>query len=141
MDKIYVPGKGAYSPKIMFIGEAPSYDEVQTLTPFTGPSGRFLDQILKDVGISRSACWLTNVSKYMVTPNSKNGRPIPFSVRAERDGINLEEQIDELRKEIDTIKPNIIVPLGGTALWAITGKKKPVIFKVKKTLIEISRGS
>ena len=123
IDDTYVPGIGPFSPKIMLVGEAPSWDEIKTKTPFTGPGGRFLDQILHDVGIARNSIWLTNVCKYIVTPNSKNGRPIPFSVRAERDGINLEEQIDELRREISQVNPNIIVPLGGTALWAITGKK------------------
>lgn len=129
IDDTYVPGKGPFNPKIVFVGEAPSYDEIKSLTPFTGPSGKFFDQILRDVGINRADCWVTNVCKYMVTPNNKNGRPIPFVVRAQRDGIDINAQIDELRREITQLNPNIIVPLGGTALWAITGKKSIKSFR------------
>ena len=123
-EKAYVPGTGFYNqPKIMIVGESPSHEDTISLKPFSGPSGKFLEQVLRDVNIDKSSCWLTNVSKHFVTPNSRDGRPIPFSVRASRDGINITEQIEDLRKEIDAIKPNVIVPLGDTALWAITGKK------------------
>ncbi len=137
----YVPGKGGYDAKIMFIGESPSFEDTKTLIPFSGPGGRFLHQILVDNKIDKLNCHFTHVSKYFVPPNNSEGKPIPFSVRADREGINLEEQIDELRREVDTIKPNVIVPLGSTALWAITGKTKPKNFSTKKSLIEMWRGS
>lgn len=105
----------------MIIGEAPSYDEEITLKPFTGPSGRELDKLCRDSGLNRHDCWLTNVSKYMV-PSSPKGKNIPFHIRAKQVGINLDEQISDLRNEINQINPNIILALGGSALWALTGK-------------------
>lgn len=121
---IYVPGKGGYGAKLLILGESPSYEDTQTLTPFSGPGGKFLHQLLRDCSIPTSEIWFSNVSKYHVTPSPKGGKQIPFSVRAEKDGINLPEQIEELRKEIDSVNPNIIVPLGRNALYAITGKNK-----------------
>lgn len=124
----YVPGIGSFGSKLMILGEAPSYREVAEGKPFVGPSGRELDTLLKDAGISRSSCWLTNVCKYMVTPNAK-GKKIPFAVRAKNDGIDIAEQLSELQSEINQIKPNCILALGSTALWALSSKTKISSFR------------
>ena len=126
---IYVPGKGPSHPLIVLLGEAPSYEEETALEPFVGPSGRFLNQLLSDAGISRSNCWLTNVSKYMVPPNPKFGRKIPFKQRAESVGINVDACLNELRLELQQLQPNIVVALGSTALWAMTGKSAIASFR------------
>ena len=62
----YVPGMGPIGAKILILGEAPSYEEVAAGKPFVGASGRELDRILKDAGLPRYECWVTNVCKYMV---------------------------------------------------------------------------
>lgn len=119
----YIPGHGPIGAKLLILGEAPSYEEVEAGRPFVGPSGRELDKLLKDSDINRNSCWLTNVCKYMVTP-APRGSKIPFHVRASNDGINLNTQLSELQNEINAIQPNCILALGGTALWALTGKNK-----------------
>lgn len=118
----YIPGHGPISPKIMIIGEAPSYEEVEAGRPFVGAAGRELDRLLKDAKINRHECWVTNVCKYMVTPSPRT-KNIPFAVRAKNDGIDITQQISELQVEVNSIQPNVILALGGTALWATTGKK------------------
>jgi uracil-DNA glycosylase family 4 len=122
MNNTYVPGTGTFTTNLMIIGEAPSYKEVELGKPFVGPSGQELDRLLKDAGMRRSECWLTNVCKYYVPPAPKDAK-IPFTTRAKNIGIDLEEQFRELQEEINQIKPNCILALGGTALWALTGKK------------------
>jgi uracil-DNA glycosylase family 4 len=117
----YVPAFGNPNAQLMILGESPSFKEVEQGKPFVGPSGMELDSILKAVGISRSSLWVSNVCKYFVPPSPKE-KKIPFAVRAEQAGINLEEQLSDLQNEINTIKPNCILALGGTALWATTGK-------------------
>lgn len=119
---IYVPAKGNPNARIAIVGEAPSYEEEQALEPFVGTDGRELDRLLKDSGINRYDCWITNVSKYMVVPNARNAKPKSFQSRARESNINLEQQIDELRKELYQINPNVILAFGNTALWALTGK-------------------
>jgi uracil-DNA glycosylase family 4 len=120
--KIYVPGIGPRHPKIVIVGEAPSYDELQALKPFVGPSGKLLDGLLRDAGINRGDCWVTNVCKYFVPPSPKK-KQIPFKVRAKNVGIDLDQSISELRMEIHALQPNVIVALGATALYALTGKE------------------
>jgi DNA polymerase len=119
----YVPGCGPLGAKLMILGEAPSYQETAAGLPFVGPSGKELDRILYDAGISRTNCWVSNVCKYEVPPNVK-GKKIPFPIRARNAGINMEEQLHDLQEEINQIKPNCILALGGTALWALSGKIK-----------------
>jgi uracil-DNA glycosylase family 4 len=118
----YVPGTGAMGAKLMAIGEAPSFAELEAGRPFVGPAGRQFDALLKDTGISRSSIWTTNVSKYFV-PFAPKGKKIPFFVRAKNAGINLEEQISDLVTEIKEVNPNCLLILGGTALEALTRNK------------------
>ena len=125
MYKTYVPAKGNRYAKIAIVGEAPSYEEVRELQPFVGPSGRFLDAMLRSAGISRNECWVTNACKYQVPSNPKEGKKIPFKQRAASVGIDIEKQEEELMNELTTIKPNIIIALGGTALFH-TAKKHPI---------------
>src|SRR5712691_8236930 len=128
MPGIYVPGIGNKNAKIVLVGEAPSYVEEQTLTPFTGPSGKLLNELLHDAGISRADCWITNVSKYFVPPNIPP-KKVPFSTRAQMVGIDINKCIEELRIELNQLQPNVVVALGSTALWALTGKSKISAFR------------
>jgi uracil-DNA glycosylase family 4 len=121
----YVPGMGPSGAKLMILGEAPSYAETAAGKPFVGPSGKELDRLLYDADINRSDCWITNVCKYEVPPSPRGkGKPIPFAVRAKNHGIDVATQLAELQVEINDIKPNVILALGGTALWALSGKTK-----------------
>lgn len=119
---IYVPATGNRNAKIVLIGEAPSTEEVQALTPFVGNSGRFLNELLMEAGINRDDCWITNVIKYMIPPQRED-KKIPVAQRAAMVGINLAQCVEELRLELSQLRHNVIVPLGATALHAITGKK------------------
>lgn len=119
----YVPGMGPIGAKLMILGEAPSHEETNVGKPFVGPSGRELDRLLKDAGVPRYEAWVTNVCKYEVPPNLSK-KKLPFHVRAKNHGIDMDQQLAELRTEINEIKPNVILALGGTALWALSGKDK-----------------
>lgn len=122
-DLKYVPGQGSIGSKLLILGEAPSKEEVAAGKPFVGPSGRELDRLLKDAGIRREECWITNVCKYPVPPPMERQKT-PFKTRAENVGINIDQQLEELRVEIDQVNPNCVLALGGTALWALSGRTK-----------------
>lgn len=114
---------GSTGARIMLVGEAPSWEETSAGKPFVGPSGRELDSLLKDAGINRNDCWITNVFKYQIPPNI-GAKKLSAATRAESVGINVQESLSELQSEVNQIQPNVIVGLGGTALWALTGKTK-----------------
>lgn len=118
MNSPYISGYGPVGARIMIVGECPTQDDLTNGRPFS--KSREFDTLLREAGINKSQCWLTTVSKYHVPPNYSKGK-IPFHIRAKNAGINIHEQINELQTEINSIKPNAILGIGKTALWALTG--------------------
>jgi uracil-DNA glycosylase family 4 len=110
----YVPGVGSFYAKLMIIGEAPGRIENEYGRPFLGPSGGILDEILNSLHISRAEIYITNVVKYQPPYND-------FS-KLHLIGVDLAESIRKLwDEEINKIKPNCILAIGGQALTAVTG--------------------
>lgn len=110
----YVPGTGSLEPKLLIVGEAPGKHEDEQGIPFVGPTGEMLNNFLYKAGISRSACYLTNVVKYRP--------PLNDFTKLNLIGVNLEDCIKELwDNEIKVLKPNCILAIGNEALKAICG--------------------
>lgn len=122
-DRPYIPGMGSLGAKLMLLGDYPSDDDVTAGRPFTSHTRRELDKLCRDVDLSLGDCWLTNVFKHPVPPNIGN-KKIPAPVRAKNAGIDVEQSLAELQTEINSLKPNCILGLSSTALWALTGKYK-----------------
>jgi uracil-DNA glycosylase family 4 len=118
MSDNYVPGTGFSNCKIMLLGEAPSMTDVKYSRPFSNT--RDLDDLLKNAGIDKAGCWLTNVFKYPIPP-SPDKKKIPAFVRAEQAGLDIRQSLLELQREVNDVQPHVIVGLGGTAFWALTG--------------------
>lgn len=128
----YVPGAGAIGAQLMILSDCPSYEDTHAGKLFTHNQGRELDKLLKDAGINRNDCWVTSVSKFHVPPNLGQ-KKTPFHIRAQEAGVDIEQQLQELRVEISDVKPNVILALGSSALWAITGRTK--IAKLRGSLL------
>jgi len=58
-----VPGEGSARSKIMFVGEAPGHSEDAQGRPFVGAAGKFLDELLSEIGAPRENVFITNVVK------------------------------------------------------------------------------
>ena len=114
--------EGPQDAAIMFVGEAPGEDEDKTGKPFVGYAGTTLNNMLAQAGIARYQCLITNVAKERPPANK-----ISYYFEDKRCTIprpKMVSWIEELRGEIDLYKPNVVVALGHTALWALTGEKK-----------------
>lgn len=117
--------------KIMIVGEFPGEMEMARGEPFVGTSGQELSRILKDAGIMRSECFLTNVIRE-VPPGgeidsfiAKNKSSITGNHKLLHDRFVLPvvcEGVELLKREIEMCRPNVIVAVGNVALWALTGK-------------------
>jgi DNA polymerase len=95
------------------VGEQPGNDEDLQGEPFVGPAGRVLDR----AGIARADAYVTNVVKHFKwTPMGK--RRLHQKPNAREIGACL----PWLEKEIEVIKPEILVCLGATAAQAIMGR-------------------
>lgn len=122
--------------KILLVGEAPGEQEERLGMVFVGNAGRELTALLEDAGIARSSCALTNVfdqrppnndlSHWAVTRKEAvpdPGRPWAW-IAANKLYVSpayVHPALERLRSEILTVKPNIIVALGNTAMSALTG--------------------
>ena len=72
-----VPGEGSKNADIVFIGEGPGFHEDKRGIPFVGPAGRFLDELLASIGLSRNDVYITNVVKCR-PPDNRD--PLPEEV-------------------------------------------------------------
>lgn len=129
-----VPSTGPMDARIMLVGEAPGVDEVRLGEPFVGYSGQLLDRMLADAGISRSACRIVNVCRER-PPGNKIELWTPKTLKAQREAQvlgwptvrgrtvhpHVEKGYNLLMGEIAAVRPTIIIALGNTALWALTG--------------------
>src|SRR5213075_2532275 len=98
-------------------GEQPGNDEDLQGHPFVGPSGRLLDRALTDAGITRADTYITNVFKHFKwVPKGK--RRMHQKPGAREIGACL----PWLEKEIDIIKPEVLVLLGATAAQTLLGR-------------------
>jgi len=103
-----VPGEGSEKAKIVLLGEAPGREEDIQGRPFVGPSGRILDQVLRDAGLKREDLFITSVVKCR-PPRNRVPRRIEYEtcIRA------------HLWRQIDAINPVVICLLGGVAAKAL----------------------
>lgn len=97
-------GEGNPNARLMFVGEGPGEQEDLQGRPFVGRAGQLLDKIIEAMGLKRSDVFIANVVKCR-PPN--NRLPEPDEVSACK---------PFLLKQIEVIKPEIIVALGSTAL-------------------------
>lgn len=108
---------GPRDAKVVIVGEAPGREE-EGKTPFLGESGKELDKMLFEVGLSRDECFLTNVCHYRPIKNQiKN---FFLDSKLNKPGPEITEGMAELHSDLREIKPNVIIPFGNTALWALT---------------------
>lgn len=115
----YIPGYGAVSPKLVVLLPAPSFKDTEKGKLLS--DSREFDSVCRDAGFDKSQVWITSVSKYYIPENVK-GKKIPFHLRAERAGVNLNEQLSELRRELGSLAPSCILAIGAGSLWALSGK-------------------
>ena len=107
-------GGGNPASKVMFIGEAPGADEDRIGLPFVGRSGHLLDKMLQSVGLDRDACYITNVLPWRPPGN-----------RTPTDG-EIAVCLPFLKRQIELIKPEVIVLLGGSAANALLDNEEPI---------------
>ena len=118
-----VPGEGNPNADIVFIGEGPGFYEDQQARPFVGPAGKFLDELLASIGLSRNDVFICNVLKCR-PPNNRD--PLPAEVSACKPWLD---------RQIEIIDPKVIVTLGrfsmsrffpGQSIGRIHGQAKRV---------------
>lgn len=104
-----VPGEGCYNPDIMFVGEAPGFEEDCAGRPFVGAAGELLTRMIEAMGYKREEVFIANVIKCRPPANRT---PYPDEVA---------QCLLYLNEQIAILKPRVIIVLGATAAKAFWG--------------------
>ena len=97
-------GEGARNARLMFIGEGPGAEEDASGRPFVGAAGQLLDKMINAMHLAREEVYIANIVKC---------RPPGNRMPAEDEAVAC---IGYLERQIELIRPEVIVLLGGTAL-------------------------
>lgn len=109
-----VPGVGDRKARWLFVGEGPGRQEDLQGEPFIGPAGKLLDNMLRALGLARGAnTYIANIVK--CRPVGADGRDRPPAAD------EVEACLPYLARQIDLIRPDIIVALGKTAAVSLLG--------------------
>lgn len=107
----FVFGSGNHNADVMVIGEGPGADEDAQGLPFVGRAGKLLTDILKAINFSRDEVYIANIVKCRPPGNRT---PLPQE---------MESCLPYLKKQIEIIKPKLILCLGLTAAHGLLKNK------------------
>jgi DNA polymerase len=110
-------GAGDPQARVMLIGEQPGDEEDKKGLPFVGPAGRLLDRALEAAGVDREHLYVTNAVKHFKW--QLRGKRRLHKTPAQRE---IDACYQWLEREIETVKPHVIVALGATAARAVISK-------------------
>lgn len=108
--------EGPRNAKVVIVGEAPGNQEVASGRPFVGGAGQILDSILDRTGFSRSEIFITNVC-HVQPPNNDFAWFYKKANQAE-----FLTGVLQLKRDLEEIRPNLVITLGANPLKIITGK-------------------
>ena len=109
-------GQGKRDARIMLVGEQPGDAEDRQGAPFVGPAGRILNEALQAAGIDRDDAYVTNVVKHFKWIAMHRRR-----MHKKPNAREIAACLPWLNKEIEVVKPQILVCLGATAAQALLG--------------------
>ena len=107
-------GVGSPEADLMFVGEAPGADEDEQGIPFVGRAGQLLTKIIEAIGLTRDDVYIANIIKCR-PPQNRNPEP---------DEVATCEPF--LFRQVDVIKPKVIVALGKYAAQTLLRSETPI---------------
>ena len=107
-------GDGSPQARLFFVGEGPGADEDAQGLPFVGKAGQLLNNMINAMGLKREEVYIANVVKC---------RPPGNRVPEPEEG-NTCSQF--LFRQIDVIRPEVLVALGATAATYLLGQRQPL---------------
>jgi uracil-DNA glycosylase family 4 len=100
--------------RIMFVGEAPGYEEDRTGKPFVGRSGKLLDLMLAAIGLDRAKAYIANVVPWR-PPGNRTPTPQETAIC-----------LPFIRRQIELADPDLLVCLGQPATQTLLGTKEGI---------------
>lgn len=115
-------GDGPVSADIVFVGEQPGDAEDVAGKPFVGPAGSMLDKAMGSAGIDRSRAYVTNAVKHFKFEQRGKRR-----LHKRPNAYEIERCHWWLGRELDLVRPRIVVAMGATAARSLAGRPIKVL--------------
>jgi uracil-DNA glycosylase len=114
-------GAGPPRAAVVLVGEQPGDQEDRIGQPFVGPAGRLLDRALAEAGIDRNRVYVTNAVKHFkFEPRGKK------RIHKKPSEMEVEACHRWLERELEALRPALVVALGATAARALLGRVTPI---------------
>jgi DNA polymerase len=107
-------GDGSPSARLMFVGEGPGADEDAQGIPFVGRAGQLLNNMIAAMGLKREEVYIANVVKCR-PPGNRTPEPEEANTCS-----------PFLFRQIDVVRPQVLVALGATAATYLLGQRQPL---------------
>lgn len=105
---------GSPTARLMFVGEGPGADEDAQGLPFVGRAGQLLNNMITAMGLKRGECYIANVVKCR-PPGNRTPEPEEANTCS-----------PFLFRQIDVVRPQVLVALGATAATYLLGARQPL---------------
>lgn len=106
---------GAPDARIMIVGEGPGADEDRIGRPFVGRAGQLLDKMLAAIGLDRTNVYIANVVPWR-PPGNRAPTPQELALC-----------LPFIRRQIELVAPDFLVPLGASAAQTLLGEKEGIM--------------
>ncbi|MGB6534762.1 MAG: uracil-DNA glycosylase [Xanthobacteraceae bacterium] len=100
--------------RVMFVGEAPGYEEDRSGKPFVGRSGKLLDLMMQAIGLDRSTAYIANVVPWR-PPGNRTPTPQETAIC-----------LPFIRRQVALADPDILVCLGQPATHTLLDTKEGI---------------
>lgn len=107
-------GVGNPAARLMFVGEGPGADEDAQGLPFVGRAGQLLNNMIAAMGLKREDCYIANIVKCR-PPGNRTPEPNEANTCS-----------PFLFRQIDVVRPHVLVALGATAATYLLGARQPL---------------
>jgi DNA polymerase len=105
---------GSPTARLMFVGEGPGADEDEQGLPFVGRAGQLLNNMIAAMGLKREEVYIANVVKCR-PPGNRTPEPEEANTCS-----------PFLFRQIDVVRPQVLVALGATAATYLLGQRQPL---------------
>jgi DNA polymerase len=105
---------GTPQTRVMFVGEAPGYEEDISGRPFVGRSGKLLDLMMGAIGLDRTSVYVANVVPWR-PPGNRTPTPQETAIC-----------LPFIRRQIELANPDFLVCLGGPAMQTLLNIKEGI---------------
>lgn len=106
---------GDPSSRVVFVGEAPGYEEDRVGLPFVGRAGKLLDQMLAAISLDRSKAYIVNVLPWR-PPDNRNP-----------EAVEVAKCLPFLKRHLELVGPRILVLLGAVAVRHLLGLNEGIM--------------